>query len=530
MKSQTRNTQRMCKRHPDEKARYYCHTCHDFICRECTVLDHPKPDHKYTSVADGAKRYKETVSNKLSEIAKVRDDFQESKDIALKKAADIEKESATALAQLRIEAAELRAQIDKIEKEQSDEIERVRQQRSDKVQDHVSELETIRERACHIYETVQKIIVDGSDDEFLSLYPTFDSKMEQLSKEKPTSIDMDGAYMAYNRMTSRNIEMGKLEVPEFEEWKITKEFDDGNEFCSVDLYQNGDVVALNIVKEKPAVAIFNASGELKHKFETQKDGAAENHSKFPSDLCITPDGSIAVFKYYSIDIYQTTGTFLRRVVLKLKERFTQPTDTAATKGELSPSTTSDLPDSTVEKHDDSDKTHNSADVSNNEPECGSIKVITYQKEHHFLASFCKHKYIGFYHFTSGNLAKRIDVNFHPFRIAVLESDSFVVTDSGIHGKVFLMNTNGEVINAMTIPSETGFSQPLGVCYDLATAQIYVSAIDQEEEACGILQYSRSGLFLGSISTKVEAPLDIQVIGSNKIAIADGDDIKILVKT
>ena len=43
-----------CLQHPGESAHFYCETCAQHICRDCTVINHTRPEHTYTESKDAA--------------------------------------------------------------------------------------------------------------------------------------------------------------------------------------------------------------------------------------------------------------------------------------------------------------------------------------------------------------------------------------------------------------------------------------------------------------------------------------------
>ncbi|XP_077981888.1 E3 ubiquitin-protein ligase TRIM56-like [Glandiceps talaboti] len=47
-----------CSSHQHNQVKYYCDSCDVEICNECTLLDHPKPKHKYRYLKEVALEYK----------------------------------------------------------------------------------------------------------------------------------------------------------------------------------------------------------------------------------------------------------------------------------------------------------------------------------------------------------------------------------------------------------------------------------------------------------------------------------------
>ncbi|XP_071806022.1 tripartite motif-containing 13-like [Asterias amurensis] len=58
----------MCELHK-EKMKFYCSTCELLICRDCTVVDHPRPGHKCTNL-DEAYTWRQQINQKELQLAK----------------------------------------------------------------------------------------------------------------------------------------------------------------------------------------------------------------------------------------------------------------------------------------------------------------------------------------------------------------------------------------------------------------------------------------------------------------------------
>ncbi|KAJ8032932.1 E3 ubiquitin-protein ligase TRIM56 [Holothuria leucospilota] len=58
-------TSPFCNFHPSEKLNFYCKTCSQLICRDCTIVQHTKPDHECTDAATQIESVKETLDRML---------------------------------------------------------------------------------------------------------------------------------------------------------------------------------------------------------------------------------------------------------------------------------------------------------------------------------------------------------------------------------------------------------------------------------------------------------------------------------
>ena len=61
-----------CSKHNGELRKLYCYTCSELICRDCTLVDHPKDSgHKYDFVNSVATAFKSELNTKLRPIQDV---------------------------------------------------------------------------------------------------------------------------------------------------------------------------------------------------------------------------------------------------------------------------------------------------------------------------------------------------------------------------------------------------------------------------------------------------------------------------
>lgn len=63
-----------CSDHSREEITYFCQTCNKLICRECTVVNHPKTTHTFESLKDASSKHRQEISALLDTI-KMRSPF-----------------------------------------------------------------------------------------------------------------------------------------------------------------------------------------------------------------------------------------------------------------------------------------------------------------------------------------------------------------------------------------------------------------------------------------------------------------------
>ena len=55
-----------CHKHTNESLKLYCYTCHQLVCRDCTLIDHK--EHKYAFIVDAVPRCKSTIKAKVESL------------------------------------------------------------------------------------------------------------------------------------------------------------------------------------------------------------------------------------------------------------------------------------------------------------------------------------------------------------------------------------------------------------------------------------------------------------------------------
>ncbi|XP_077977809.1 E3 ubiquitin-protein ligase TRIM71-like [Glandiceps talaboti] len=57
-----------CSSHPDKQVQFYCDPCEQIICLECTVLDHPRPEHRCIYLTDAATNFTEELADIVGKV------------------------------------------------------------------------------------------------------------------------------------------------------------------------------------------------------------------------------------------------------------------------------------------------------------------------------------------------------------------------------------------------------------------------------------------------------------------------------
>ncbi|XP_077987474.1 tripartite motif-containing protein 2-like [Glandiceps talaboti] len=70
-----------CTSHQDNQVKFYCDTCDIGICHECTILDHPRPQHKYRYLKAAAIEYKIFLTKMVKKMKVKEREVHDSKNV-----------------------------------------------------------------------------------------------------------------------------------------------------------------------------------------------------------------------------------------------------------------------------------------------------------------------------------------------------------------------------------------------------------------------------------------------------------------
>ncbi|XP_022098464.1 uncharacterized protein LOC110983485 [Acanthaster planci] len=99
-----------CEKHQGEKKRFFCETCKELICRDCTVVEHRK--HEFTTIDDAAPRHRKTVQSLANQLAKQMPLFKKSEADLQKMGSDLQRFTTLAQQQVKEQASEQNKKIE----------------------------------------------------------------------------------------------------------------------------------------------------------------------------------------------------------------------------------------------------------------------------------------------------------------------------------------------------------------------------------------------------------------------------------
>ncbi|KAJ8033242.1 E3 ubiquitin-protein ligase TRIM56 [Holothuria leucospilota] len=162
-----------CDLHPTESLRFYCKKCSKLICRDCTIVQHPKPDHECVEASCQLQDVKQGLSTLLNESElhlKQNEMFVKTGQAGLE---DVARQSATVRQEIKKAFDEMRAAIEKQLKLQMENMciqitEAEAQQRS-MISEKVKRASTWVTGLKNIQEVTQKLIDENNMWEILGM-------------------------------------------------------------------------------------------------------------------------------------------------------------------------------------------------------------------------------------------------------------------------------------------------------------------------------------------------------------------------
>ncbi len=181
-----------CLEHEDEVLKYYCETCEELCCIDCTVLNHQKQNHSCVAVSGLAKKRKETLQSSCATLDEKLSEGKEALNNICEVMKSLEKNAKTAKDQIK----EQKENILKIVTEKLDEKAEKMNEEVDKAYDEMhSELSKQHDEIKDYLDKVQasvslprNLLKRGSIEEILSSQKLIDEKIEKLGNEQPENL------------------------------------------------------------------------------------------------------------------------------------------------------------------------------------------------------------------------------------------------------------------------------------------------------------------------------------------------------
>ncbi|XP_038062457.1 E3 ubiquitin-protein ligase TRIM56-like [Patiria miniata] len=257
-----------CHKHKGEVKRFYCETCEELICRDCTVVDHCKPEHHYIDSGKASRKYKQSLKDTFPDFTTGIKRLEQALTTSSQAKQRFTQNVTKTVKAVQDKADKMRAEITTQETKMIEEIKQLQQDRNRTYDEHQSTLTMMLESQKHSLGTSQDIINTASDSGFLSLYPIISKDLKSLKGQNPPQIDPKLSYLSFTPgQRIGDINLGKLEV-EAVKWEICREFGPGEfsgaqdvtatqprEIAVADYYNNRVVICSNEGQHKGTIPV-----------------------------------------------------------------------------------------------------------------------------------------------------------------------------------------------------------------------------------------------------------------------------------
>ncbi|XP_022099160.1 uncharacterized protein LOC110983856 isoform X2 [Acanthaster planci] len=223
----------LCPDHNGKKKKFYCETCEEFICQDCTTEDHCKPQHNYTDSVTALIKCKQVLKNLLPDVAEYIEQLERSLAATSPAKQEIENTATLAIKDVRDRADTLRREI---ANQENNLMNQIRAACSDLFKNLSTDGETATvelQRAKLSLETATELQNTATDSQMLLLFPTVSKRLRSLGNQKPPEAQADRILQRYSLRfkpspedESACINLGKLHVGVV--WEQCAEFKDLN--------------------------------------------------------------------------------------------------------------------------------------------------------------------------------------------------------------------------------------------------------------------------------------------------------------
>ncbi|XP_022080186.1 E3 ubiquitin-protein ligase TRIM56-like [Acanthaster planci] len=181
-----------CEKHAGEMRRFFCKRCEELICRDCTVIDHPKNEgHEYDDLKAASSKLRQVFTDLLPRLTGREKLLQDALTFVQKVKEKLENNASRAMQKVRDTAATMKAEIDAEVDGIMDEIENVISNRNAVIDGMEKDAQTLLSRSKHSHELARDITSHSSDSDFLSLYPEIKRNLQALGTASPPKVDQE---------------------------------------------------------------------------------------------------------------------------------------------------------------------------------------------------------------------------------------------------------------------------------------------------------------------------------------------------
>ena len=454
-----------CSKHKGQPLWFFCETCEILICRDCTVVNHQKPEHKYVE-----------LENVVSGHRKKLEELVEANEVIKAKVVKMIKETKETRNAIGVQMQQVNEEIDEVVEKIKAHIdlvcraekERLAKERAEYESQAEKELtsaeETLRKQegtlqtALHM---ANQVLQSGSDYDIASVFKQISPVLETNRQIKPVVLS--------TRLTDPplflpNLEINKvMNIGSFRrkdpfsyfvlEGRLTEQgANDGpgklSNVRGITTTVNGDIAIANNFTDNTPVKVYSIHGKFKFSLDQRSSSAY--------DVATSPDGQFLVTTEDSrmVKVFDPDGQYKNEFAVVSPEGVSSDTTSTSLKG----------------------ITVNS---SNNQV---------------YIGAESNKKYISV-HDLNGTHCKSIPLTISPRYLTTTSQGLIIVSPHTESQGVQILDSNGSHLYTIDAPEGVSKWHPVGVCSN-SDDDIFVFS---RGGPVGIYQFSSSGYYLGCIN-------------------------------
>ena len=266
-----------CQTHEGEVMRFYCTTCGVMICRDCTVIDHCKPQHEYIDCNQASSTYKQSLAQLFTSLEETLKKLDQSQATASTMKDNLNIAAKRTMAEVKNRADEIRAEVTAQESRIMDEIKTILKDWNKKLEEFEQTVRLNSQQINHSLQTAKDISKNSSVPDFLASYPRISKDLKLLGDQNQPKIDLTLDHLRFTAGVC-DISLGNLSTKE-PKWELSLKYDVGHYGAlDIDASVPGDEMVVAHYGNN-RVVIYDTKGQ-------QKKTIPLSRSKFATNLLV----------------------------------------------------------------------------------------------------------------------------------------------------------------------------------------------------------------------------------------------------
>ena len=484
--------QEQCRKHIGQIVWFYCETCGVLICRDCTVVDHCRPEHHYVNVEDAIRGQRQRIQTLTADCKRTLADVEREMNqlqnhesqlaIVVKQASDAVDSSADRA------IADLQICIEQKRNGHHAHIQDVFEGRKSNIDAHREKLVSLTSRLKTALEMGQQVIENGSEFEVASTFQSLLATLQQLKSAKLPVMRKEISRLAFENSEGPLFTIHELGfINTYSTWKVTSKFGRGSDggksitkAWAVCTATNGIAVANNSSSGNVSIHAHYSPHETLSVLETSK-GLGRNPSgwkSFPRGVAATQNNHFFVTdNTMFVKQYSGAGRYIQQFAAVHPNG--QPSDTMKI----------------------------------------TLDSVAVDRNDNILVGPNQHKFISV-HNSSGNHLRSFPVTVEPHFIATSREDDKIVLSSHISNTVHIVDGQGKTLHVLTVDDNVPIWRPRGLCCT-NSGEVFVSNAVKDKTpgvSPGIYRFTMEGQYLGLVTNDVTVPYGLALSADEQVLV------------